>query len=55
MAGILQGMIASIGAGSPYMDATASGATVTTSGDYKIAVFNGSGSFTVSSVGNGRQ
>jgi hypothetical protein len=34
-----------------YMTASTSGATETTSGDYKIAVFNGSGSFTVSSLG----
>ena len=36
---------------SKYMVVTTSGATVTTSGDYRIAVFNGSGSFTVSALG----
>jgi hypothetical protein len=35
-----------------YMTASSSGATETTAGNYKIAVFNGSGSFTVSSLGS---
>jgi hypothetical protein len=34
-----------------YMDATATGATVTTSGNYKIASFLDSGDFTVSALG----
>ena len=37
--------------GALYMDASASGATVNTSGNYKIAIFNGTGSFTVTSTG----
>ena len=37
--------------GPPYMTVTTVGATETTSGNYKIATFNDSGSFTVSSLG----
>lgn len=36
-----------------YINATTSGATVTTSGNYKTAVFNGSGTYTVNTVGVG--
>lgn len=52
MSGILQGVLASIGGATPYMDVTTSGATVTTSGNYKVAVFGGSGSFTVNKLGS---
>jgi hypothetical protein len=52
MAGILQGVVASLG-GATFINASTTGAAETTSGNYKIAVFNGSGSFVVSSVGAG--
>ena len=35
-----------------YINATTSGASVATSGNYKIASFNGTGSFTVNSLGS---
>ena len=34
-----------------YLDASTTGASVTTSGNYKIATFSGSGAFTVNSIG----
>ena len=53
MSGIQQSFGFMRSAGVTFMVASTSGATVVTSGNYKIASFNGTGSFVVSSVGAG--
>lgn len=40
------------GGPAPYMDVSVSGATIVTNGNYKSAIFNGSGSFTVNKLGS---
>ena len=52
MSGVLQAVFQNQRSfGFPYMDVSTSGATVTTSGNYKVAVFEGSGSITVNRLG----
>lgn len=49
----IQQLMAGLGGAPQYMVVTTSGATVTTSGDYKTATYNGSGTFVVTQLGSG--